>query len=200
MISVVATAVGGWGRYAKPMIDSILKHEPGAEIIIVDAGRLMPNEYRSAMIIKADKVNCSAGQNIGLGIGTGDWFLVCDVDVICKGSFLHLFDMEPGVYGPKMHSAGFEGMPRDWLDGWLYAIHRDVFDAVGGFDENIEGAGFEDADLCYRAENAGYPVARKSFPFHHLEAGIKSEISPGYRTVRENNIEYVKQKHSSNRN
>jgi GT2 family glycosyltransferase len=44
-----------------------------------------------------------------------------------------------------------------WLKGAALAIRRTAFDAVGGFDESYFMY-FEDADLCYRLNAAGWKV------------------------------------------
>lgn len=44
-----------------------------------------------------------------------------------------------------------------WVTGGLFAIRRDVFESLGGFDEQYV-AYFEDVDLCMRVREAGYKV------------------------------------------
>ncbi|MDP2728498.1 MAG: glycosyltransferase, partial [Dehalococcoidia bacterium] len=46
----------------------------------------------------------------------------------------------------------------DYVTGAAFATRRDVLDAIGAFDEGFHPAYFEDADLCFRARNAGYRV------------------------------------------
>lgn len=44
-----------------------------------------------------------------------------------------------------------------YLEGWCYAFHKDLWVALGGFDENYL-AYMEDVDLCKRAVDAGYTL------------------------------------------
>jgi glycosyltransferase involved in cell wall biosynthesis len=50
--------------------------------------------------------------------------------------------------------------PRDWklLRGCNFAVSRDAFMAVNGFDEQFEGWGYEDSDLCIRLMNLGLRI------------------------------------------
>jgi N-acetylglucosaminyl-diphospho-decaprenol L-rhamnosyltransferase len=51
---------------------------------------------------------------------------------------------------------GRPGTP-DWISGACMLVQRDVFEAIGGFDERFF-LYCEDADLCRRVRNAGYAV------------------------------------------
>ena len=52
--------------------------------------------------------------------------------------------------------------PRDWklLRGCNFVVSRDAFMAVNGFDEQFEGWGYEDSDLCIRLMNHGLAIRR----------------------------------------
>lgn len=52
--------------------------------------------------------------------------------------------------------------PRDWklLRGCNFAVSRSAFVAVRGFDEQFEGWGYEDSDLCIRLMNHGLRIRR----------------------------------------
>ena len=50
-----------------------------------------------------------------------------------------------------------EAQPIDWVPGASMMVRRDVFDAIGGFDENYF-LYFEETDFCFRAKKAGFPT------------------------------------------
>lgn len=197
-VSVITTSVGGWDKLIKPMIISIRKYEPGVEIVVVDCGDNYPDEFMGAKIIKTGLLNCSAAQNVGMEHTDADWFLVSDCDVICEGDFTHLFEYldKDTIWGNKLHVPNNFGFGKyNWLDGWIYAFSRKLYEDIGGFDENFQGSGFEDADICWRAIEKGYKINFGDFPFRHLEVGQKRSISDGYDDVRLKNIEYLRKKH-----
>lgn len=202
-VSLITTSVGGWNKYIVPLIDSVRKYEKDVEIIVVDAGSYYPDTYKDAKILHTPLLNCSEAQNHGMRFSKSDWFLVIDCDTICKGRFIDSFSNFSNdiIYGNQMHEKNRGGGRRDrwntpykWLDGWIYAIPRKIYNSIGGFDENFEGSGFEDADYCWRAMDAGYNVDLAMFPFEHLTAGQKKNISDGYSEVRKKNIEYLRKK------
>lgn len=47
--------------------------------------------------------------------------------------------------------------PRDAVTGACLAIHRPLFEHLGGFDEGFRN-GYEDVDLCLRARDLGVPI------------------------------------------
>lgn len=200
-VSVITTSVGGWDELLKPMIDSVRSYEPEVEIIVVDCGGQFPDEYKGAKIIKTGMLNCSEAQNVGMKATDADWMLVTDCDVLAAGKFTYLFSYldNDRIWGNKYHAPGtyFED-PRGWLDGWIYAFSRRMYDDLAPdgvfFDENFKGSGFEDADICFRAYEKGYKIEFADWPFFHLERGQKTKISNDYNKVRDWNLEYLKGK------
>ncbi len=197
-VDVITTSVRGWNRYMKPLIDSIERHEEiTSNIIIIDAGGFYPSNYKDVTILHTSILNCSEAQNIGLKYSFADWILVLDCDVLCTGKFTDFVpSLKAGIHGKKMHGRLHEPFtaPYPWLDGWIYAFPREIYEAVGGFDENFQGSGFEDADFCWRARKMSYPTMLTNLPFTHLSTASKKEISGEYKKVRLGNVEYLKNK------
>lgn len=197
-VDVITTSVKGWNRYMKPLIDSIERYEGiTSNIIIIDAGGFYPSNYKDVTILHTSILNCSEAQNVGLKYSFADWILVLDCDVLCTGKFTDLVPLlRTGIHGKQMHGKPHKlfTAPYPWLDGWIYAFPREIYEAVGGFDENFQGSGFEDADFCWRAQKMDYPVMLTNLPFVHLATGQKKEISDEYKKVRLGNVEYLKNK------
>lgn len=74
-------------------------------------------------------------------------------------------------------------------------MRRDVFDQVGGFDENLKVA-FNDVDLCLRVVRAGYRVLWTPYAelFHHESASRGYEDTPQKRARFLREAEYMRQK------
>lgn len=204
-LAVITTSIGGWDKYIVPFIDSIRKYEKDVPIIIVDAGSNYPAQYKdeNVHILKTPELNCSEAQNIGLDYMTADWYLVSDCDVLCRAEFVNRIHRLPddAIYGNKMHPKDRGGgkkqpfeTPYRWLDGWIYAIPDKIYQRIGGFDENFEGSGFEDADYCWRAMERGFDLRLAGLPFLHLADNAKKTISPRYKEVRQRNITYLRNK------
>jgi O-antigen biosynthesis protein len=75
---------------------------------------------------------------------------------------------------------GYAAMPA--VTGACFAIPRELFASLGGFDEDFKN-GCEDVDLCFRARAVGRPTwtALESTVLHHVSA------SPGRKTRNEEN-------------
>ena len=75
---------------------------------------------------------------------------------------------------------GYASMPA--ATGACFAISRELFDRLGGYDENFKNGG-EDVDLCFRASATSHTtwIALKSTVLHHVSA------SPNRKTYDEGN-------------
>ncbi len=77
----------------------------------------------------------------------------------------------------KMGWAHDEEMEVDWVSGCFMAVRREVFDALGGFDEGYFMY-VEDVDICWRAARSGWVVGYlpRGDVFHHI--GMSSQAVP----------------------
>ena len=65
----------------------------------------------------------------------------------------------------------FNGKTISYLNGWLVACPKDVWDDIGGFDERFGLHDYEDIDLSFAAIHKGYKLVRISgATFDHLGA------------------------------
>lgn len=176
MISLIIVANSDWGDYAEAYIESVNRHEPGVEIILVDNGSQIPYPPGNYKLIRVDpskNYNYMQALNMGAKEATGDWLIFSNDDVLCKGNFADVVQSQPynGMYGmevrqkPARWGAGREFC---YIYGWLMIMHRAVFEIVGNFDEYYLHAGFDDIDYSWRCQEIGIPVKALDLPFVHL--------------------------------
>jgi GT2 family glycosyltransferase len=88
----------------------------------------------------------------------------------CRGRIFQVLEKDEGQYDDITEIF--------WATGACMFIKRDVFNALGGFDEDYF-AHQEEVDLCWRAQNAGYKIyytgASKVF---HLGGSTLSNMNP----------------------
>lgn len=167
----------------------------------MDCGDRGPEEYKGAQIVKTPILSYTEALNVAIDHSDEPWILSIDTDIICLSQFVYLFEQhfeEDTLYGNKfVHSRPYLTHPDGgWLDGWIIAVSKKVLNDIGTFDEDIIASGFEDADLCFRARDAGYKIQKFDLPFNHLMAGQKYDISEEYDDKRLFNIEHVRKKHN----
>ncbi|HEY6798037.1 MAG TPA: glycosyltransferase family A protein [Kineosporiaceae bacterium] len=85
---------------------------------------------------------------------------------------------------PVPQSTGLQwwsvGPPLPHAGGGNLGIHRSVFEAVGGFDENL--GGLQDVDFCWRVQLAGVPL--HFLPEATLHVGLRSSLPAMWRQGR----------------
>lgn len=128
---------------------------------------------RARVVTAADRQGVNHARNVGLAEAQGDILLICDADDRIHAGWVEAFRSafsDSGVAGGAaipvdgngrrvgedlgLHHV-FGGPP--YPLGANMAMTRDVFDAVGGFDESFRG-GHDEADFAWRAADAGYPT------------------------------------------
>jgi GT2 family glycosyltransferase len=190
-VSVIIVGINGWDEFTKPCIDSVLKHEPNIDLVVIDNDS-EPSYQDAAYIHRVPRVSYAEAINLGMKFAIGDWYLSINNDVICNAPFVNKIDVlnTDAVYGRQIITE----KGHIWLGNWLALIPRELVNKMGGFDKNFKKCGFEDADFCIRAMKSGYPTMPIDLPFTHLEGKTRWN-DPDYPTVRQENINYFAQKH-----
>ena len=128
---------------------------------------------RARVVTAAERQGVNHARNVGLAEARGDILLICDADDRIHAGWVEAFRSAfsgSGVAGGAaipvdgngrrvgedlgLHHV-FGGPP--YPLGANMAMTRDVFDAVGGFDESFRG-GHDEADFAWRAADAGFPT------------------------------------------
>lgn len=88
----------------------------------------------------------------------------------CRGRIFQALEKDEGQYD--------DVRPIFWATGACMFIKRDVFEALGGFDEDYF-AHQEEVDLCWRAKNKGYGVYYVGHSkVYHLGGSTLSNMNP----------------------
>ena len=137
--------------------------------------------------------------NTGVREASGDYLLFADIDLLFAPSFVE--EMETEVAPGRVLHREVEALPKGWEKksgdpfalgelpsmskdalGAPHLIHREVFEALGGFDEAYEFWGLEDWDLHEREIQSGLePVwlTGKGRVLHQWHA-VHNYLSPGF--------------------
>lgn len=88
----------------------------------------------------------------------------------CRGRILETVEKDEGQYN--------ESSEIFWASGAALAIKKDIFQELGGFDEDFEFH-MEEIDLCWRAKRLGYKVMyTPNSSVYHLGGGSLAMGSP----------------------
>lgn len=128
---------------------------------------------RARVVTAAERQGVNHARNVGLAEARGAILLICDADDRIHAGWVDAFRSafsDSGVAGGAaipvdgnglrvgedlgLHHV-FGGPP--YPLGANMAMTRDVFEAVGGFDESFRG-GHDEADFAWRAADAGFPT------------------------------------------
>lgn len=203
-VATIIVGVGQWEEYTKPLIESIKKHEPSADILVVDNGNKIPKIERMNTDVNFLVINdivCYA-QAINYAVQTDfdfSWYVIMNNDVICTGPYLDYVNnlSDDSLYGNKIHHRKHNKFvsPTDFIDGWIYIVPTKAIYSIGYWDDKFKIAGFEDADYCIRAHYAGFKIKPSTLPFLHLEEHIRNTFD-NYKQHRLDNLDYLIRKHN----
>lgn len=181
-------------KYTKLCIESIFKYtKQPFQLIVVDQGShdgtskyLKETLNNSLIISNCENKGFSCGNNQALRYAKCEYILILNNDCeIMKDNWIDLMvdaNRSAGIVGaackkvrPNYNAKTFEyvgnGNEDDqwsYIEGWCVFAKRDIWLALGGFDEIFNPAFSEDSDLSFRAKKLGLKIkAIPSLPVKH---------------------------------
>ena len=128
--------------------------QTGAEVVVVDydcpdgTGRYIAEHYPQVRVLSVrdkPKFNSSHARNLGASEATGDYLVFLDADMMIGPGFVEF--LAQNMKGRSFGTFGL-GVANSARGGCV--VERALFNAIGGYDEILEGYGGEDLDLYTR--------------------------------------------------
>lgn len=128
--------------------------QAGAEVLVVDydcpdgTGRYVAEHYPQVRVVSVPnkaKFNSSHARNLGAAAARGDFLVFLDADMVIGVGFVDF--LAQNMKGRSFGTFG-GGVANSARGGCV--VERTLFNAVGGYDEVLEGYGGEDLDLYTR--------------------------------------------------
>lgn len=165
--SIITTCMGRLA-HLKQTLPHFLT-QPDAEVIVVDyscpdgAGEWVAKNHPEARVLRIEGQthwNPQHARNSAAAIAQGSWLCFIDADVIIEADFID--SVRPYLDDNSVLHADTQVVQ---LIG-TFLCPRQAFQAIGGYDEVMEGWGNEDCDLYLRLTRAG--LQSKRFPDTHM--------------------------------
>jgi len=84
-----------------------------------------------------------------------------------------------------------DGKVISYLNGWLLACHKDVWEDIGGFDPRYGKYDYEDIDLSLTARTRGYALMPLASKFNHLAAQTVPYSPEREKITKENQQKFI---------
>ncbi len=199
-ISIVIPVYNGGDKFQCCLESVCALQPPPLELIVVSDGGTdgsadIAEKFNAEVIRLLERGGPARARNAGAGRARGDIVLFIDADVAVPSDLLHRliegfnvvphtaavigsYDSEPAAQGVisqyknllhhYVHQQSNEEAMTFW--GACGAIKRDVFSAMGGFDERYRRPCVEDIDLGYRLRAAKHAIRlHKALQVKHLK-------------------------------
>ncbi len=172
-LSIVIAACNQW-RYTDQCLASVIAEAPRAEVIVVDNGSsdqtAVELRRRPVRVIRFhENRGVAPAYNAGLALATGRVIGILNNDTVIRPGGLRRLAAAAWECGIAAHVGAIldpdtmafrsyttRAGDADYADGCCCLYRRDVYDAVGGYDEGYRLAYCEDTDWSLRASAASY--------------------------------------------
>jgi len=167
------------------------------------------SDMPSFLVDTAFPTSFSANVNRGVEQSSSEYIIITQDDVMIEGNFISSLRNTLIAYEEhdKHCVAGklldfdtgwnkFHGYVVPYIEGWFISCRRDVWDDIGGLDENIRPYDAEDIDFAIKAKQKCYILADFSTPYLQHIRGQTIALDESRRRITEKNIQYVKEKWS----
>jgi GT2 family glycosyltransferase len=142
--------------------------------------------------------------NQGMGMAHGDILVLLSNDVIVKDDICKqirdIIDNDKRVLiGNRLiaFDSGwntFNGRTYQYLEGWLLACTKEVWEDLGGFDDQYAPSDFEDVDLSTTAISKGYTLLSIDNPKITHMGGQSIGYNPEREAITKRNREKFREK------
>lgn len=215
--------------YTKRCIESIKKYtKQEHQIIFIDNGSTdftmewfkKNADTQDIMIRNQDNKGFSKGNNQGLRLASGEYilFLNNDTEIKKEGWEIPFFKgiEDADIVGPTMRKLiadhndfsfvyageGHDLDPFCYIEGWCVFGKKIVFDALGGMDEQFSPAYSEDADLSFKAIQAGFKIKKiNNVPIMHFGQKTSSTMNETHMVTVKNRrklySKWISKKHAN---
>ncbi len=147
----------------------------------------------------------SANVNRGVDYSCGDTILITQDDVQISGNFMTGLEIS---LANNLHSVLGRVLDFDtgwnnihdriipYIEGWFIACSREIWDDIGGMDEEIVPYDAEDIEWSIRAKQSGYNLVNYTSCYLRHIGGQTIGMDEARRVITEKNIEYIRNKWS----
>lgn len=199
-VSVIIPVHNGGDSFRRCLSSLAKTVPPPSEIIVVadgdtDGSWLLAKEFNTKVLRINTRGGPAQARNLGAKAAQGDILFFVDADVVVYPNTISqvasTFSREPdlaaliGSYDDAPGATNFLSQYRNLLHHYVHqtgceeastfwgacgAIRRQVFLAIGGFDESYRQPSIEDIELGYRLKQAGYRIRLcKDLQVKHLK-------------------------------
>lgn len=177
----------------------LYQNRPDVEILICDNGSDNPGLRASLAACTLHHLGLKDSwhfrtmripENVGFGPGfnrtvaesKGELVILLSDDVRVYGDFLSVIERfhqaaPTAIIGKRVinFNSGWNRFgnhpPITYIDGFLLAMARSIWETLGGFDERFAPCDYEDLDLGMKAQQRNIPLIEAPLPVEHLIAG-----------------------------
>jgi GT2 family glycosyltransferase len=144
----------------------------------------------------------SVACNQGAAQADGDILLFLNNDILINADYLTplekaLGDNPNALAGPQLADSDtgwnvFGDQLISYLVGWCLAVPKEIFNTLGGFDEQFSPAYYEDVDLCYNATQNGFELQPVWVPLQHLGEESGDQLKDKRGITEANRVKFAK--------